>query len=76
MKDYKIISAGDYYEVKYGDEPFRKYRTYEESVNDIYKYYKKFNIKTMDKESESELEARLRREKANKRNNKIDQILS
>ena len=73
MKENKIYKSGDYYEVKYDGGYRKSYKTYEESINDIYKYYK--DIKTMDMESELEKKSRIQREKALKRNNKIDQIL-
>lgn len=73
MKEYNIYKSGDYYEVKYDGGYSKSYKTYEESINDIYKYYK--DIKTMDMESELERKSRIQREKAVKRNNKIDQIL-
>jgi hypothetical protein len=74
MKDYKIVKYGDYYEVKYGSDGYvsGRYKTYEDSVNEIYKYYQ--NIKTVE-ESEIERSSRLQREKSINRNNKIDQIL-
>lgn len=75
MKEYKVINHGDYYVVRYdnfdrGYGSDRKYRTYEQAVDDIYRYYEK--IKTVDYESKSDREAR---KKAEKRNNRIDQIL-
>ncbi len=75
MKEYKVINCGDYYVVRYdnfnhGYGNDRKYRTYEQAMSDIYRYYK--DIKTVDYESKSEREARILSEK---RNSVIDKIL-
>lgn len=72
MKDYKITKYGDdYFQVSYYSDV--KYKNYEDAVNDIYKYYQ--NSKTYEPESKFEKEERLRKEKVEKRNSKIDQIL-
>lgn len=72
MKDYKITRYGDYFQVSYNDYYIddRKYKNYEDAVNDIYKYYQNSNIYEPEMEEE-----RLRKEKVEKRNSKIDQIL-
>lgn len=73
MKEYKINKFGDYFQVSYNDYYIdRKYGTYEQAVSDIYKYYQ--NTKTYG-ESKEEKEERLRKEKVENRNKKIDQIL-
>jgi hypothetical protein len=74
MKDYKITKYGDYFQVSYNDYyNDRKYKNYEDAVNDIYKYYQYSN--TYEPESKQESEERLRKEKVEKRNSKIEQIL-
>jgi|APSaa5957512493_1039668.scaffolds.fasta_scaffold225107_2 hypothetical protein len=73
MKEYNIYKSGDYYNVKYGDGYGSYYKTYDECVKEVSKYYTMGNF--VEVESESEISDRLQREKALKRNNKIDQIL-
>ena len=74
MKDYKITKYGDYFQVSYNNHYFdRKYKNYEQAVDDIYKYYQ--NSNTYEPESKQESEERLRKEKVEKRNSKIEQIL-
>ena len=73
MKEYNIYKSGDYYNVKYGERYGSYYKTYDECVKEVSKYYTMGNF--VEVESESEISDRLQREKALKRNNKIDQIL-
>lgn len=73
---YKIYKSGSddgYYEVKYGNDSYSTYKTYEDCVDEVSKYYSMGNF--VETESEEEIQSRLQREKANRRNNKIDQIL-
>lgn len=72
MKEYNIYKSGDYYEVKYS-EGYGTYKTYDECVKEVSKYYSMGNF--VGEETELEKSIRLQREKASNRNNKIDQIL-
>jgi hypothetical protein len=73
MKEYNIYKSVDYYNVKYSDGYGSSYKTYEECVKDVSKYYTMGNF--VEVESESEIASRLQKEKASNRNDKIDQIL-
>jgi len=73
MKEYNIYKSGDYYEVKYGEGYGSSYKTYDECVKEVSKYYSMGNF--VEVETELEKSIRLQREKASNRNNKIDQIL-
>jgi hypothetical protein len=62
---------GDY--MVYGlDKSESKYSDYSDLLNQMVSYY---NVATFQEESEEEKTIRLAKEKAEKRNNKIDQIL-
>ena len=62
---------GDY--MVYGlDKSESKYSDYSDLLNQMGSYY---NVDTFQEESEEEKTIRLAKEKAEKRNNKIDQIL-
>lgn len=74
LKDYYNISGGQ----KYGDylvysidKPESDYPDYSDLYNQVMKYY---SVKT-EEESEEQKLMRLAKEKAEKRNNTIDQIL-